>query len=89
MEYPKDSDLTNIKCKKCKNPITYEYVSFISSKCVNAFDHPTSYAVKCSKCRKGYGSWYNFDISLFPGYPDPNKCRCHNMYDFYDGYEKE
>jgi hypothetical protein len=79
MEYPKNSDLTNIKCNTCHNPITYEYVSFTSSKCVLAFEHVKQYAIKCFKCKKGWGPWHEFDISLFPGYPDPIDCPCRDM----------
>jgi hypothetical protein len=78
----KESDLTNIKCDKCQSPITYETVSFIgpcNGTCVIGKYHPTEYAVKCSRCRKGYGPWKKFDISLFPNFPDPNKCPCREL----------
>ncbi len=78
----KETDLTNIKCDKCQSPITYETVSFIgpcNGTCTIGKYHPTQYAVKCSKCRKGYGPWNKFDISLFPNFPDPNKCPCREL----------
>ncbi len=78
----KETDLTNIKCDKCQSSITYETVSFIgpcNGKCTIGNYHPTQYAVKCSRCRKGYGPWKEFDISLFPNFPDPNKCPCREL----------
>jgi hypothetical protein len=81
----KETDLTNIKCDKCQTPIAYETVSFISGcngKCTIGNYHPTQYAVKCSKCKKGYGPWKEFNISLFPNFPDPNKCPCGKLCTF-------
>lgn len=78
----KETDLTNIKCDKCQTPIAYETVSFISGcngKCTVGNYHPTQYAVKCSKCKKGYGPWKEFNISLFPNFPDPDKCPCSKL----------
>jgi hypothetical protein len=79
IEMFKESDLTNITCNLCKNPITYEYVSFQGDKCTIGKFHPSSYAVKCSRCRKGYGNWELFDVALFPGHPDPRKCPCKEL----------
>jgi hypothetical protein len=75
MNYPKNTDITNIKCDKCQHPITYEYVSFAG--CALGSKNPTIYAVKCIKCRGGYGPWRDFDRSLFPGYPIMKKTCCH------------
>ena len=72
----KETDLTNIKCDKCQNPITYEYVSFQGGTCTIGRQHTSSYAVKCSQCIKGYTDWMQFNVSLFPGFPDPHKCPC-------------
>lgn len=77
--YPKESDLTNIECERCRTPISYEYISFLGGKCIKGIQHPTTYASKCWKCRKGYGDWQVFDIALFPGYPDPKKCECMDL----------
>lgn len=75
----KETDLTNITCKICQTPITYEYVSFQGGKCTIGVFHPSSYSVKCFKCRKGYGDWKLFDVALFPGHPDPKKCPCNKL----------
>jgi hypothetical protein len=78
----KETDLTNIKCDKCQTPIAYETVSFIGAcngTCIVGNYHPKQYAVKCSKCKKGYGPWKDFNISLFPNFPDPDKCTCKNL----------
>ncbi len=75
MIYPKESDYTNICCNKCGNKITYEYVSFQGNKCKYNNIHYTTYSIKCSKCKEGYGSWNQFDKTLFPGY-NINECPC-------------
>ena len=72
----KETDLTNIKCEKCQHSITYEYVSFQGRKCTIGNHHASGYSVKCSQCRKGYGPWIPFNLSLFPGFSDPDKCPC-------------
>ena len=90
---PKNSDITNIICTKCQNNIKYDSVSFQSNpylsgnkkyKCILGYPHPTCYSFKCPLCEKGYGKWIKFDISLFPGFPDPDKCKCKMICEYCD-----
>ena len=77
--YPASHALTNIVCDKCKTSIAYETISFQAFKCVLGRQHEHEYSIKCPTCKKGYGPWIKFDINLFPGYPDPTKCRCSKL----------
>ncbi len=72
----------------CNNFIKYENISFETKTCKLGNAHPLKYAVKCSKCTKSYGNWIEFKLSLFPGYPDPDKCKC-NILCSYCGFNRQ
>lgn len=79
MLLPSEKSYTNILCLLCKNKITYEEVSVISSPCIIGNPIPSSYMYKCFNCKKGYSNEHKWDYSLFPDYPNHENCPCNEM----------